>query len=868
MSHEIFHITINGQGINLSLIKSDPDIADAIAKKHIQGTDQTLDEGGVNEVSVSQVKGAVINSHAPHSDDQDISGKVDKEIGKSLVLDTEIAKIHSLHADDQDLTNYDYSLTTGIIKRGILSINTLDNTKLDISAGSSLYVNNSNPESPVIEILTWPTQTLTPPSIDINGRLFIGIHRDSPGVASIIFSQEFTPKERRTVAILGRCWTTNGTTILSGVGQYAQPVWGTEKTLEDLMDTLGSLNRSGNEFAPHEDTLLLDKSAGTSFRFRGGSGTDLDSPNILNDSSINGISLYRYFLAQASIAIEMQLTAIDPEYYDLAGIKTAVTSGKFTVQRLYYFPGSGVIQIFYGQHLYDTLADAENNLRTETFNISNSASLTSNGSILRAFIIVQQGCTDLADITKAKILNSLNTIAGGSSGVIVPSAVDSVNGKTGTVILNPDDLIDTISVHKFTNASDITRLQNTSGLNTGDQTLSGLGGVPITRTVNGHALSSDVIVTKSDINLGNVDNKSEATIIADVKADTIIADTISKKHAQHSDDQTDATVANTSHVPGVTVQSALDFIYDNLDFPKTVTMTRTAFINHGGNIVVKLNRFIYWNVNFVKVFKYVGAVKTTIDFADLYPHNAYDESRLRFKNDEIDTTASDMITEIGFASHAGISVGATIEIEYTETQKNLTQPLTLIYKGWNFTTNRPYTPNPTSSFPAVSLNTYNAILPRIFTIDGYKWENISFNPYMFYDFNLPTYVESICRNLSTSALSSVHYLIPNLIYSPELQFNLALGNMRIEAYDLPRKAHRQSSSYFKYLGYYTNNKMRITKLSYYSVGLRRKYYAIGFKIRNTLTNTVSDWLPLKIIVNRNFKFTGTSYAFFVRFKVQ
>ena len=43
-----------------------------------------------------------------------------------------------------------------------------------------------------------------------------------------------------------------------------------------------------------------------------------------------------------------------------------------------------------------------------------------------------------------------------------------------------------------------------SGTNTGDQDLSGY--VLNTRTVNGHALSADVTVTKSDVSLGNVDN--------------------------------------------------------------------------------------------------------------------------------------------------------------------------------------------------------------------------------------------------------------------------------------------------------------------------------------------------------------------------
>jgi hypothetical protein len=52
-----------------------------------------------------------------------------------------------------------------------------------------------------------------------------------------------------------------------------------------------------------------------------------------------------------------------------------------------------------------------------------------------------------------------------------------------------------------------TVVANTSGTNTGDQDLSGL--VPNTRTVNGHALSSNVTITTTDIGLGNVDNTSD-----------------------------------------------------------------------------------------------------------------------------------------------------------------------------------------------------------------------------------------------------------------------------------------------------------------------------------------------------------------------
>ena len=46
------------------------------------------------------------------------------------------------------------------------------------------------------------------------------------------------------------------------------------------------------------------------------------------------------------------------------------------------------------------------------------------------------------------------------------------------------------------------------------------GKVPITRTVNGHALSSDVTVTKSDVGLGNVDNTADSNKEVD-KANTL-----------------------------------------------------------------------------------------------------------------------------------------------------------------------------------------------------------------------------------------------------------------------------------------------------------------------------------------------------------
>lgn len=77
--------------------------------------------------------------------------------------------------------------------------------------------------------------------------------------------------------------------------------------------------------------------------------------------------------------------------------------------------------------------------------------------------------------------------------------------------------ITTDSTHRFVTDSQLTVINNTSGINTGDQDLSGL--VPKTTTVNGHALSSNVTVTKSDVGLSNVPN-IDATVAANITTDS------------------------------------------------------------------------------------------------------------------------------------------------------------------------------------------------------------------------------------------------------------------------------------------------------------------------------------------------------------
>jgi len=85
--------------------------------------------------------------------------------------------------------------------------------------------------------------------------------------------------------------------------------------------------------------------------------------------------------------------------------------------------------------------------------------------------------------------------------------VDSVNGKIGVVVLDTDDISE--GANKYTTQSDINRLANTSGTNTGDQDISGIA----TNASNISNLAFDVSANTSDISTNGSNISSNAAAI-------------------------------------------------------------------------------------------------------------------------------------------------------------------------------------------------------------------------------------------------------------------------------------------------------------------------------------------------------------------
>lgn len=80
--------------------------------------------------------------------------------------------------------------------------------------------------------------------------------------------------------------------------------------------------------------------------------------------------------------------------------------------------------------------------------------------------------TNLVDPTNAQDAATkayVDTAIAGGTG-----AVASVNSQTGVVVLDADDIDDSVTTNKFVTATDVTNLGNLTGVNSGDQNLSGL----------------------------------------------------------------------------------------------------------------------------------------------------------------------------------------------------------------------------------------------------------------------------------------------------------------------------------------------------------------------------------------------------------
>lgn len=286
--------------------------------------------------------------------------------------------------------------STGVLSTAGLAINGGDNTKFDIGLtllGMTDYT--ANPLQPVRTPRVFPATTaITVANLAVVAT-WVGI--DVGTGAVVQQNSKFTSTQLRTIAQLGAV-ISNGTNLIA-VNNLPSWMRAGINQLGDLLDAIGPMNLSGNVIGPNGVNLNLNKSAGVEFKQGANATTNPLDPHKLTLGALTAFT-FQYRLSDGTIFANT--TTVDPNNYEdpLGTLAAIPAANRFTIQRFSVFT-SNLVRAQYGQHVYNTIAEAEASLSTESF--ATEANIAENGLLL-CFLIVQDGATDLSDPTQAKFV--------------------------------------------------------------------------------------------------------------------------------------------------------------------------------------------------------------------------------------------------------------------------------------------------------------------------------------------------------------------------------------------------------------------------------------------------------------------------------
>jgi hypothetical protein len=279
----------------------------------------------------------------------------------------------------------DLNMTTGWMYGGQVTINGGDNTLIDVSPGYGIIVDYSDTTAriPSFEYVSWDQQTGLDPGF--TGRSTY-VYVETGG--TFAYYVDPTPAVRRDGIQLARLLSATGDGTISSVLDFENPSWGQGTAFVDYAKARGSWTISGNQFTPNNSNLLLDRASGSTFRYH--AEDTIGEENVHTESSATGITTYNYHL-QGTNTTTVE-SDIDPDNWDNAGSKTAMTTDYWSIQEVWFFPVSGTTHVLYGQAEYESKGASTIGLYEEA-KVRNDEIL--DGAVFRSYLIVQEGMTSL-----------------------------------------------------------------------------------------------------------------------------------------------------------------------------------------------------------------------------------------------------------------------------------------------------------------------------------------------------------------------------------------------------------------------------------------------------------------------------------------
>ena len=330
---------------------------------------------------------------------------------------------------------YASSLSTGLLYGGLVTINAGNSAAFDITAGAGYIVTTgatyTADPTPVITRVGWTAKTGVTLS-GLTAQDTTWIYFDSTGA----LKQQatfFTDTQIQSTLAIGAL-VHPSRSYISLAKSIPNVSYATDKQYEQFIRAFGPLKVSGHTIQPNGANLKLDRSSGTAFILGRNYPNDPDNPSVVSDNAQTDCTFWRYYrgVTADSFVTVLNQTAIDPDRYDDgSGTLKNVPNNKFSIQRLFFFPGTPtVLGVYYGHDVYASMADAANNIHFEDFTeIQN----TTTNAIFAGYLLVKKGTTNLT-----------TAIAADTARIIQSGQFRSTTSGGGSVATNLDNLSDVI----------------------------------------------------------------------------------------------------------------------------------------------------------------------------------------------------------------------------------------------------------------------------------------------------------------------------------------------------------------------------------------------------------------------------------------
>lgn len=327
---------------------------------------------------------------------------------------------------------YASNLATGLLYGGIISINAGNSAQFDITAGrGQIHASGSTYTSgpfPTLQYVNWAGQTgITLTYLATNDTTWIYI---DPAGNIQQRTEYYTDEQLEENIIIGQL-VHPSRTFINLARTNPNVAYATDKQYEQFIRSFGPIKVSGHTIQPNGANLKLNRTSGTAFSLGRNWINDTDNPSVVSDPAQTDCTFFRYYrgvTAGTFITVPNQ-TAIDPTRYDDGtGTLPTVPGGKYTIQRIFYYPNTPtILGVYYGRAEYTSLADAAANINFENFTeIEN----TKTNAIFAAYLLVKSGATDLTNTSDALILQAGNfrstTSGGGSVSLMLDDLTDVI----------------------------------------------------------------------------------------------------------------------------------------------------------------------------------------------------------------------------------------------------------------------------------------------------------------------------------------------------------------------------------------------------------------------------------------------------------